>query len=169
MSITPNPTGKAAISSMREYERNGTANLFMLFAPLEGWRHIKVTDRHSAIDYAHVPRDLADIHFAQKRTIVLVQDNLNIHSKASLNEAFPPAEARQLVDTTGSSRWSSSTATIASSVGLEASSGTVTTSLTSNSRALAMMKQSLSAGIDRSGVSSGMSSAGSPPDHGTSA
>jgi hypothetical protein len=67
-----------------EYERNGTANLFMLFAPLEGWRHIKVTDRHTAIDYAHVLKDLADVHFPHKTAIVLVQDNLNIHSKASL-------------------------------------------------------------------------------------
>ena len=66
-----------------EYERNGTANLFMLFAPLEGWRHIKVTDRHTAVDYAHVLKDLADIHFSHKRTIVLVQDNLNIHSKGA--------------------------------------------------------------------------------------
>ena len=81
-----------------EYERNGTANLFMLFAPLEGWRHIKVTDRHTAVDYAHVLKDLADIHFPHKRTIVLVQDNLNIHSKGSLYEAFPPAEARRLVE-----------------------------------------------------------------------
>ena len=81
-----------------EYERNGTANLFMLFAPLEGWRHIKVTDRHTAVDYAHVLKDLADIHFPHKRTIVLVQDNLNIHSKASLYEAFPAAEARRLVE-----------------------------------------------------------------------
>ena len=64
-----------------EYERNGTANLFMLFAPLEGWRHIKVTDRHTAIDYAHVLKDLADVHFPHKTAIVLVQDNLNIHSK----------------------------------------------------------------------------------------
>ena len=62
-----------------EYERNGTANLFMMFAPLEGWRHIEVTDRHTAIDYAHVLKDLADRHFAQAKTIVLVQDNLNIH------------------------------------------------------------------------------------------
>jgi DDE superfamily endonuclease len=46
-----------------EYERNGTANLFMLFAPLEGWRHVKVTDRHTALDYAHVLKDLADIAF----------------------------------------------------------------------------------------------------------
>src|SRR5215813_3230084 len=64
-----------------EYERNGTANLFMMFAPLEGWRRVKVTDRHAAVDYAHVLKDLADIHFAHARTIILVQDNLNIHSK----------------------------------------------------------------------------------------
>ena len=81
-----------------EYERNGTANLFMLFAPLEGWRHVKVTDRHTAIDYANVLKDLADIHFPHKKAIVLVQDNLNIHSKASLYEAFPAPEARRLVE-----------------------------------------------------------------------
>ena len=77
-----------------EYERNGTANLFMMFAPLEGWRHVKVTDRHTAVDYAHVLKDLADTHFPHANTIVLVQDNLNIHSKASLYEVFPAAEAR---------------------------------------------------------------------------
>ena len=81
-----------------EYERNGTANLFMLFAPLEGWRHSKVTDRHTAVDYAHVLKDLADVHFPHAKTIVLVQDNLNIHAKASLYEAFPAAEARRLVE-----------------------------------------------------------------------
>ena len=81
-----------------EYERNGVANLFMLFAPLEGWRHVKVTDRHTAVDYAHVLKDLADAHFAASKVIVLIQDNLNIHSKASLYEAFPAAEARRLVE-----------------------------------------------------------------------
>ena len=81
-----------------EYERNGTANLFMLFAPLEGWRRVKVTDRHTAVDYAHVLKDLADDHFADASKIVLVQDNLNIHCKASLYEAFPAAEARRLVE-----------------------------------------------------------------------
>jgi hypothetical protein len=81
-----------------EYERNGTANLFMLFAPLEGWRHVEVTDRHTAVEYAHVLKDLADRHFARARTIVLVQDNLNIHGKASLYEAFSAAEARRLVE-----------------------------------------------------------------------
>jgi hypothetical protein len=45
-----------------EYERNGIANIFMMFAPLEGWRHVKVTDRHTAVDYAHVLKELADRH-----------------------------------------------------------------------------------------------------------
>ena len=81
-----------------EYERNGVANLFMVFAPLEGWRHVKVTDRHTAIDYAHMLRDLSDVHFPDAAKIVLVQDNLNTHKPASLYEAFPAAEARRLVE-----------------------------------------------------------------------
>lgn len=81
-----------------EYQRNGTANLFMLFAPLEGWRHVEVTDRRTAVDFAHVLRDLADVHFPDARTIVLVQDNLNTHSRASLYDAFSAAEARRLVE-----------------------------------------------------------------------
>ena len=81
-----------------EYERNGTANLFMMFAPLEGWRHVEVTDRHAAVDYAQVLKDLADIHFARAKIIVLVQDNLSVHSKASLYQAFPAPEARRLVE-----------------------------------------------------------------------
>ena len=81
-----------------EYERNGVANLFMMFAPLEGWRHVKVTDRHTAIDYAHVLRELSDVHFPDAKKIVLVQDNLNTHKPASLYEAFPAAEARRLVE-----------------------------------------------------------------------
>lgn len=81
-----------------EYERNGTANLFMMFAPLEGWRQVKVTDRHTAIDYAQVLKDLSDIHFPNAKKIVLVQDNLNTHKPASLYEAFPAQEARRLVE-----------------------------------------------------------------------
>jgi hypothetical protein len=73
-----------------EYERNGTANLFMMFAPLEGWRHVKVTERHAAVDYAQVLKDLSDTHFPSAKKIVLVQDNLNTHKPASLYEAFPP-------------------------------------------------------------------------------
>jgi DDE superfamily endonuclease len=81
-----------------EYERNGTANLLMMFAPLEGWRQVKVTERHTAVDYAHVLKDLSDIHFPNAKKIVLVQDNLNTHKPASLYEAFPPEEARRLVE-----------------------------------------------------------------------
>ena len=81
-----------------EYERNGTANLFMLFAPLEGWRHVEVTDRRTAKDYAHVLRDVSDIHFPGASKIVLVQDNLNTHKPAAHYEAFPPAEARRLAE-----------------------------------------------------------------------
>lgn len=81
-----------------EYKRNGTSNLFMLFAPLEGWRHVKVTARRTAIDYAHLLRDLSDIHFPKAAKIVLVQDNLNTHAPSSLYEAFAPAEARRLIE-----------------------------------------------------------------------
>jgi DDE superfamily endonuclease len=81
-----------------EYRRNGTANLFMLFAPLEGWRHVEVTDRHTAVDYAHILKQLADDFFPDASKIVLVQDNLNTHKPASLYEAFPAAEARRLVE-----------------------------------------------------------------------
>jgi hypothetical protein len=81
-----------------EYQRNGTANLFMMFAPLEGWRHVKVTDRRTAVDYAQALADLADIHFATADKIVLVQDNLNTHTAASLYQAFPAAEARRLTE-----------------------------------------------------------------------
>ena len=81
-----------------EYERNGTVNLFMLFAPLQGWRHVEVTDRHAALDYAQVLKDLSDRHFCRASKIVLVQDNLSTHKPASLYEAFPAAEARRLVE-----------------------------------------------------------------------
>jgi DDE superfamily endonuclease len=81
-----------------EYERNGTANLFMMFAPLEGWRHVEVTDRHTAVDFAHMLRDLSDTRFPGAKKIVLMEDNLNTHKPASLYEAFPAAEARRLVE-----------------------------------------------------------------------
>jgi len=81
-----------------EYQRNGTANLFMMFAALEGWRHVKVTDHHAAVDYAEVLKELSDTHFPEAQKIILVQDNLNTHRPASLYEAFPAAEARRLVE-----------------------------------------------------------------------
>ncbi len=81
-----------------EYKRNGTASLFMLFAPLEGWRHVSVTPHRAAIDYAEVLKQLSDVHFPKAESIVLVQDNLNTHAAASLYRAFPPAEARRIAD-----------------------------------------------------------------------
>jgi hypothetical protein len=81
-----------------EYERNGVANLFMAFAPLEGWRHVEVTDHRAAIDYAGMLKDISDKHFPHARKIVLVQDNLSTHKPAALYAAFPAAEARRLVE-----------------------------------------------------------------------
>ncbi len=96
---TPQPMQPGRVARYDyEYRRNGTRNLFMLFAPLEGWRHVEVTNRRTAIDYANILRDLADNHFAGAEKIILVQDNLNTHKPASLYQAFPPAEARRLVE-----------------------------------------------------------------------
>ncbi len=81
-----------------EYERAGVASLFMVFAPLEGWRHVAVRDQRTAIDYAHVLKEIADIRFPEAEKIILVEDNLNTHCPASLYKAFPPAEARRLVE-----------------------------------------------------------------------
>src|SRR6202521_1803875 len=81
-----------------EYERNGTANIFMLFAPLEGWRHVEVTDRHTGVDYAHLLKEVSDKWFPNAPKIVLIQDNLSTHKPASLYEAFPAAEARRIAE-----------------------------------------------------------------------
>ena len=81
-----------------EYERAGVSHLFMLFAPLEGWRHVKVTDHRTRIDWAHCMKDLSDVHFPEADKITVVMDNLNTHAPASLYEAFPPEEAWRLVN-----------------------------------------------------------------------
>lgn len=91
----PTRPGRAARHDY-EYERNGVANLFMMFAPLEGWRRVKVTDRHAAADYAQVLKELSDVHFPDAEKITLVQDNLSTHTAASLYAAFPAPEARRL-------------------------------------------------------------------------
>jgi hypothetical protein len=81
-----------------EYVRNGTANLFMVSEPLLGWRHVEVTERRTAKDYAEVLRWLAEEVHPDADVIVLVQDNLNTHTLASLYEAFPPDRARRLAE-----------------------------------------------------------------------
>lgn len=80
-----------------EYERNGVSSLFMLSAPLEGWRHVEVSERRTKEDWAKVIRDLVDIHYPGKR-VVLVMDNLNTHSPASFYKAFSPEEARRIIE-----------------------------------------------------------------------
>ena len=81
-----------------EYQRNGVSNLFMLFAPLEGWRRVEVTERRTRTDWAEVVRKLVDEDYPDKERIVLVMDNLNTHHPASLYEAFEPAEARRIAE-----------------------------------------------------------------------
>lgn len=79
-----------------EYVRNGVANLFMMFEPLAGQRDVEVTERRTKKDYAERLRRLSDEIYPEAEIIVLVQDNLNTHSPASLYEAFAPAEAQRL-------------------------------------------------------------------------
>lgn len=81
-----------------EYERNGTANLFMLCEPITGWRHVEVTERRTAIDYAHLLKALVDDFCPDAIQITVVQDNLNTHSPASLYKAFEPSEARRILE-----------------------------------------------------------------------
>jgi transposase len=76
-----------------EYKRNGVSNLFMIFEPLAGWRHVKVTDSRKAVDFAYCVRDIVDIHYPEAEKVVLVMDNLNTHTEASLYKTFPPEEA----------------------------------------------------------------------------
>ena len=81
-----------------EYERNGVSNLFMIFAPLEGWRHVEVTDRRTRVDFAHCLKEVVDVHFPEADQIVLVSDNLNTHKPAALYEVFAPEEARRIIE-----------------------------------------------------------------------
>lgn len=81
-----------------EYVRNGTASLFMIFEPLVGRRHVKVTGRRTKKDFAQVVKELVDDLYPSAEKIVLVMDNLNTHGPASLYAAFEPAEAKRLAD-----------------------------------------------------------------------
>jgi DDE superfamily endonuclease len=81
-----------------EYVRNGTANLFMISEPLLGWRHVQVTERRTAKDFAEVVRWLVEEVHSDAEKVVLVMDNLNTHKLASLYEAFPPEQARRIAE-----------------------------------------------------------------------
>ena len=100
------PRPGSALAYDYEYERNGVSNLFMLFAPLEGWRRVGVADRRTKVDWAHQVKKLVDEDYPDKDRIVLVMDNpvsstgqaLNTHHPASLYEAFEPMEARRIAE-----------------------------------------------------------------------
>ena len=80
-----------------EYRRQGTANLFLSFEPLAGWRHVEVTAQRTATDFAQQMQALVDVHYPAATVINVVLDNLSTHSPAALYQAFPPAEARRIL------------------------------------------------------------------------
>jgi transposase len=81
-----------------EYERNGTANIFMFFNPIEGKRRVDVTDNRTAKDWAQQIKRLVDVDYPDAEKITLVMDNLNTHTGASLYKTFDPQEARRILD-----------------------------------------------------------------------
>ena len=96
----PSPPGRGrARRQDHEYKRNGTANVFCAFEPLGNRRRLAVTDRRTRVDWAHFVRDLVDApRYRDAEVIVLVQDQLNTHTPASLYQAFAPAEAKRIAD-----------------------------------------------------------------------
>ncbi len=80
-----------------EYQRNGIRNLFLFLEPQRGWRHIAVTERRTMQDFAQQMRWLVDEAYPKAEVVRVVMDNLNTHRPASLYEAFPPAEARRIL------------------------------------------------------------------------
>ena len=96
---TPMPAAPGQVTQYDyEYVRKGVANIFMISEPLAGKRDVAVTDRRTRKDYAECLRRIADELYPDTEVIVLVQDNLNTHSPASLYEAFEPVEAKRLAD-----------------------------------------------------------------------
>jgi DDE superfamily endonuclease len=81
-----------------EYVRHGTAHLFMISEPLLGWRHVQITERRTAVDFAGVVRWLVEDLHPDAAKVVLVMDNLNTPKRASLYEAFPPEQARRIAE-----------------------------------------------------------------------
>jgi transposase len=81
-----------------DYVRHGSVNGFLACAPHLGWRHLTITARRTAIDFAHALRAVVDVHFPAAERIVLVLDNLNTHRPAALYQAFPPAEAWRILE-----------------------------------------------------------------------
>jgi hypothetical protein len=81
-----------------EYAREGVVNCFLMTEPVRGWRQVRVSTQRTRLDFAHCIQELVDVHYPDVERIVLVMDQLNTHSPASLYEAFPPPEAKRLAD-----------------------------------------------------------------------
>ena len=81
-----------------EYVRGGVANLFRVTEPLRGWRSVRVSEQRARLDFAACVKELVDVHYPAAERVVLVLDQLNTHSPASLSAAFPPAETKRLAD-----------------------------------------------------------------------
>jgi DDE superfamily endonuclease len=79
-----------------EYQRNGTANLFVMCEPQAGWRHVVVTERRTKHDFAYQMQWLVEERYPHAEVIRVVLDQLNTHRPASLYDTFPPAEARRI-------------------------------------------------------------------------
>jgi hypothetical protein len=79
-----------------EYRRRGTANLFVVYEPLRGWRRIEATERRTKVDFAHLLRRVVDDDYPKAEEVQVVCDNLNIHNLSALYEAFAPIEARRI-------------------------------------------------------------------------
>jgi hypothetical protein len=95
----PEPARRGAPARVDyEYERKGVCCQLVMCEPLRGWRHVTVTQRRTRQDYAHCIRDMVNLYYPRATKVRLVQDNLNTHDGASLYEAFPPAEARRILD-----------------------------------------------------------------------
>jgi hypothetical protein len=81
-----------------EYVRNGVANIFIEVEPLAGKRHVKITEKRAMVDWANFIKEMLDVRYTEASKVILVMDNLNTHSTASLYAAFAPEEARRLAD-----------------------------------------------------------------------
>ena len=96
---TPLPTRPVVATAYDyEYERNRVSNLFMLYAPLEGWRRVEATDRRTKADWAWVVQQLEDVHYPERDRIVLVMDNLNALHPSSPYQTFEPAQGRRIAE-----------------------------------------------------------------------
>jgi len=81
-----------------EYVRNGVAEMYMIFEPLAGWRHVEIKDKHTRIEWASVVSDLVENRYKDAEKITLVEDNLSAHKPSAMYELFEPERAKKILD-----------------------------------------------------------------------